>query len=55
MNKAKSNKNKSEAAILSLIENVMTGNKKAAKRDLQFIVNQHLGKQIKKVGNETLI
>ena len=44
-----------EAATLKLIENVLMGNKEAAQKELQKIVGERIGAQIRKVGKENLI
>ena len=44
-----------EAVTLKLIENVLNGNKEAAKKDLQQLVQNRLAQQICKVGKESLI
>jgi hypothetical protein len=46
---------KEEAATLKLIENVLMGNKEAAQKELQKIVSERIGAQIRKVGKENLI
>lgn len=44
-----------EAVTLKLIENVMMGNKEAAQKELQKLVNNRIAKQIQQVGKENLI
>ena len=46
---------KEEAATLKLIENVLMGNKEAAREELNKLVSARIGQQIHKVGKETLI
>lgn len=46
---------KEEAATLKLIENVLMSNKEAAQKELQKIVSERIGAQIRKVGKENLI
>jgi hypothetical protein len=49
------NSTEKETATLKLIENVMMGNKEAAQKELQKLVNMRLAAQIQKVGKENLI
>ena len=49
------NSKQQEAVTLKLIENVLMGNKDAAKKDLQKLVQTRLAQQICKVGKEPLI
>ena len=49
------NSKQQEAVTLKLIENVLTGNKKAAQKELQKLVNFRMATQIQKVGKENLI
>lgn len=49
------NTTKKEAATINLIENVLMGNKDAAKEELQKLVSMRIGEQIQKVGKENLI
>lgn len=49
------NSKQQEAATLKLIENVLMGNKDAAKNELNKLVNMRLASQIQKVGKENLI
>jgi hypothetical protein len=49
------NSKQQEAATLKLIENVLMGNKEAARKDLQTLVQVRLAQQICKVGKEPLI
>lgn len=44
-----------EAVTLKLIENVLMGNKVAAQKELQKLVNFRIATQIQKVGKEKLI
>lgn len=44
-----------EVVTLKLIENVLMGNKAAAQKELQKLVNFRIATQIQKVGNEKLI
>lgn len=49
------NSTEKETVILKLIQNVMLGNKNAARNELQKLVNMRLATQIQKVGREKLI
>ncbi len=49
------NSSEKETVILKLIQNVMLGNKNAARNELQKLVNMRLATQIQKVGREKLI
>lgn len=49
------NSKQQEAVTLKLIENVLMGNKEAAQKELQKLVNNRIGTQICKVGKENLI
>lgn len=49
------NSKQQEAATLKLIENVLMGNKEAAREELNKLVSARIGQQIHKVGKETLI
>ena len=49
------NSKQQEVAILKLIENVLMGNKEAAQKELNKLVSDRMGAQIRKVGKENLI